>query len=117
MRMFIPNAVMILTHSFGPTPNADEGTLALENFTNPIILIDDEVVNIFAILLRPSCSGSSHLAPASINLKPGDISVIYICELSEIKGKFDPGKAKALGLNPRPNYLKLQLRNSVMSDH
>ncbi|KAF6171209.1 hypothetical protein GIB67_001924 [Kingdonia uniflora] len=117
MRMFIPNAAMIHTHSFGPAPNADEGTLALANFTNPIVLIDDEVVKISAILLRPSCSGSSHLAPASINLKPGDISVIYICELSEIKGKFDPAKAKALGLNPGPNYRELQLGNSVMSDH
>ncbi|KAF6136014.1 hypothetical protein GIB67_006906 [Kingdonia uniflora] len=117
MRMFIPNAAIIHTHSFGPTPNADEGTLALVNFTNPIILIDDKVVKISAILLRPSCSGSSHLAPASINLKPGDIFIIYICELSEIKAKFDPAKAKALGLNLGPNYRELQLGNSVMSDH
>ncbi|KAF6161304.1 hypothetical protein GIB67_009191 [Kingdonia uniflora] len=117
MRMFIPNAAMIHTHSFGPAPNADEGTLALVNFTNPIILIDDEVAKISAILLRPSGSGSIHLDPASINLKPGDISVIYICELSKIKAKFDPAKAKALGLNPGTNYRELQLGNSVMSDH
>ncbi|KAF6138557.1 hypothetical protein GIB67_032451 [Kingdonia uniflora] len=104
---------MIHTHSFDPAPNADESTLALVNFTNPIILIDDKVVKISAILLRPSCSGSSHLAPASINQKPGNISVIYICELSEIKAKFDPAKAKDLGLNPVPNYRELQLGNSV----
>ncbi|KAF6158867.1 hypothetical protein GIB67_012510 [Kingdonia uniflora] len=117
MRMFIPNAAMIHTHSFGPAPNADEGTLALANFANPIILIDDEVVKISAILLRPSFSGSSHLAPASINLKPGDIFLIYICELSKTNWKFDPAKAKAHGLYPRPNYHELQLGNLVMSDH
>ncbi|KAK9142102.1 hypothetical protein Syun_011502 [Stephania yunnanensis] len=50
-------------------------------------------------------------------LKPGDISVIYICELPEIKGKFDPAKAVALGLKPGPKYRELQLGNSVMSDH
>ncbi|TKY48192.1 Zinc phosphodiesterase ELAC protein 2 [Spatholobus suberectus] len=49
--------------------------------------------------------------------KPGDMSVVYVCELPEIKGKFDPEKAKALGLKPGPKYRELQLGNSVKSDH
>lgn len=49
-------------------------------------------------------------------LKPGDISVVYACELPEIKGKFDPKKALSLGLKPGPKYRELQLGNSVMSD-
>ncbi|KAH9301436.1 hypothetical protein KI387_013019 [Taxus chinensis] len=48
--------------------------------------------------------------------KPGDISVVYICELPDIKGKFDPSKARALGLKPGPKYRELQLGKSVRSD-
>lgn len=48
--------------------------------------------------------------------KPGDIAVVYICELPDINGKFDPSKARALGLRPGPKYRDLQLGNSVMSD-
>ncbi|OVA20274.1 tRNase Z endonuclease [Macleaya cordata] len=145
MRSFIPNAAMVHTRSFGPASNADGASLYDQGkFTEPIVLIDDEVVKISAILLRPSCSEGSQLMnnPSSVSsqekrdrfaeplashsqnpnrkdgvvLKPGDISVIYVCELPEIKGKFDPGKAKALGLKPGPNYRELQLGNSVMSD-
>ncbi|KAJ6394648.1 hypothetical protein OIU77_023790 [Salix suchowensis] len=64
----------------------------------------------FAILLRPNQSQGSAL-------KPGDMSVIYLCELAEIMGKFDPEKAKALGLKPGPKYRELQSGRSVMSDH
>lgn len=42
--------------------------------------------------------------------------MIYACELPEIKGKFDPVKALALGLRPGPKYRELQLGNSIMSD-
>lgn len=49
--------------------------------------------------------------------KPGDIAVVYICELPDIKGKFDPLKAQALGLKPGPKYRELQLGKSVMSDN
>ncbi|KAI5439796.1 hypothetical protein KIW84_025245 [Lathyrus oleraceus] len=45
------------------------------------------------------------------------MSVVYVCELPEIKGKFDLEKAKALGLRPGPKYRELQLGNSVKSDH
>ncbi|KAK9102359.1 hypothetical protein Sjap_019613 [Stephania japonica] len=147
MRSFIPSAAMVHTQSFGPTPNADEAALSgLEKFMDPIVLVDDEVVKVSALLLLPGCSKMSQLKkgnsltsdPSSIGLevksnqflkslqptgsdgsmlKPGDISVIYICELPEIQGKFDPAKAVALGLKPGPKYRELQLGNSVMSDH
>lgn len=136
MRSFIPNAAMVHTHSFGLAPRANDTGI----FTDPMVLIDDEVVKISAILLRPSCSNMLNLAagtseenrdqssepfaPSSQSsprkeetvLKPGDISVIYICELPEIKGKFDPAKAVALGLKAGPKYRELQLGNSVKSD-
>ncbi|KAL6006137.1 hypothetical protein ACLOJK_040183 [Asimina triloba] len=151
MRSFIPNAAMVHTKSFGP--GVDAAGVAFSNTepgncTEPMVLIDDEVVKISAILLRPSSSDvyrkedfdisnssalglqesmkgpSKCLAPCvqslsqrgGYNLKPGDISVIYVCELPEIKGKFDPAKALALGLRPGPKYRELQLGNSVMSD-
>ncbi|XP_077209963.1 tRNase Z TRZ3, mitochondrial-like isoform X2 [Tasmannia lanceolata] len=153
MRSFVTNAAMVHTHSFGSAPNTGGASL-LESkpciFMDPIVLIDDEVVKISAILLRPSFSEgweimeedpnisntspaglddnmdrfSEPLAPSSQSLdwkegpvlKPGDISVIYVCELPEIKGKFDPAKAVALGLKAGPKYRELQLGNSVMSD-
>ncbi|KAL5729098.1 ribonuclease Z [Ranunculus cassubicifolius] len=147
MRSFIPNAAMVHTHSFGSTTNADGPNLFNgEKFTEPIVLIDDEVVKLSAILVRPRCNvltnGQSSPITSSVGsdeekdqlsapisphsrdpskidrraLKPGDISVVYICELPEIKGKFDPAKAKALGLKPGPKYRDLQLGISVMSD-
>ena len=137
MWSFIPNSAMAHTHSFGSAPRGSDAGI----FTDPMVLIDDEVVKISAILLRPSYSNMLNLAavrseenrdqssePVASSLqssprkegtalKPGDISVIYICELPEIQGKFDPTKAVALGLKAGPKYRELQLGNSVMSDH
>ncbi|GFP90434.1 zinc phosphodiesterase elac protein 2 [Phtheirospermum japonicum] len=110
MKSFIPNAAMVHTRSFGPTPDSNGSSSGiLPKLDNPFVLIDDEVVKISAILLKPSHSGAS---PS----KPGDLSVIYICELPEIKGKFDPKKATDLGLRPGPKFRELQLGNSVQSD-
>ncbi|XP_052183390.1 tRNase Z TRZ3, mitochondrial [Diospyros lotus] len=148
MRSFIPKAAMVHTHSFGPSPGSDGVSVPDPGkFTDPIVLIDDEVVKISAMLLRPSSFASElnkvellspntteinvevrrnqyseSLSPRSTNkevgpvVKPGDISVVYVCELPEIKGKFDPQKAAALGLKPGPKYRELQLGNSVKSD-
>ncbi|XAR50668.1 Ribonuclease Z [Bertholletia excelsa] len=140
MRSFIPKAAMVHTHSFGPSPGSDEvSILKARKFADPIILVDDEVVKISAILLQPQSpdeykleKGNNSLPlttdldrevrgnpdkSAELAVKPGDISVIYVCELPEIKGKFDPKKAAALGLKPGPKYRELQLGNSVKSDH
>ncbi|EEF46417.1 zinc phosphodiesterase, putative [Ricinus communis] len=106
MKSFIPHAAMVHTTSFGSDATAQFGA---SNFTDPIVLVDNEVVKISALLLRPSCSKGSAV-------KPGDMSVIYLCELPEIMGKFDPVKAKALGLNPGPKYSELQSGQSVKSD-
>uniref|UniRef100_A0A1D1XFM1 ribonuclease Z n=2 Tax=Anthurium amnicola TaxID=1678845 RepID=A0A1D1XFM1_9ARAE len=152
MRSFIPNAAMVHTHSFGTTVDGSRTDLSNSEeikLLDPIILIDDEVVRITAILLHPTydkncvdnmndanvlkstCSGLEQIdrLPESAmpsfqsskgngrsTLKPGDIAVVYACELPEIKGKFDPVKAEALGLKPGPKYRELQLGNCVKSD-
>ncbi|GAU10965.1 hypothetical protein TSUD_112590 [Trifolium subterraneum] len=124
MRSFIPNAAMVHTKSFGPTFGTNESNAKCQN--DPIVLVDDEVVKISAIILQP-CQSPSQKTDHSTDVdspnnkklsaaKPGDMSVVYICELPEIKGKFDPEKAKALGLRPGPKYRELQLGNSVESD-
>lgn len=137
MKSFIPNAAMVHTKSFGPLPGDNATIPAPEKFDNPIVHIDNEVVKISSVLLRPRHSkGSSEVnaltasveertkvfsepsisSRAELSLKPGDLSVVYICELPEIKGKFDPKKAADLGLNPGPKYRELQHGNSVKSD-
>ncbi|KAK3219885.1 hypothetical protein Dsin_013855 [Dipteronia sinensis] len=111
MKSFIPHAAMVHTQSFGPAPGSDVAALPdLTKLADPIVLIDNEVVKISAILLKPNSSEGSAA-------KPGEMSVIYDCELPEIVGKFDPKKAAALGLRPGPKYSELQSGKSVKSDH
>ncbi|KAK7402288.1 hypothetical protein VNO78_14435 [Psophocarpus tetragonolobus] len=140
MRSFIPNAAMVHTKSFGPVFNTDGPTFPRQSkLLDPIVLINDEVVKISAIILQPNCIEGQVLTPSESSsqmrmdhssqtldspngkklpaAKPGDMSVVYVCELPEIKGKFDPEKAKAFGLKPGPKYRDLQLGNSVKSDH
>ncbi|KAL5156620.1 tRNAse Z TRZ4, mitochondrial [Glycine soja] len=140
MRSFIPNAAMVHTKSFGPIFNTDGPIVPHQSkLLDPIVLIDGEVVKISAIILQPNCIEGQVLTPSESSsqermdhspetldspngkklpaAKPGDMSVVYVCELPEIKGKFDPEKAKALGLRPGPKYRELQLGNSVKSDH
>ncbi|KAK2971154.1 hypothetical protein RJ640_008578 [Escallonia rubra] len=128
MKSFIPNAAMVHTRSFGRAVSDGAAIHDPRRFDDPLVLIDDEVVKLSAVLLRPSCSKISLEESqerllqqnkdhkAELALKPGEISVIYIVELPEIKGKFDPKKAAALGLRPGPKYRDLQLGNPVMSD-
>lgn len=138
MKTFIPNAAMVHTHSFGPSPDND-GIVMLDStkFSEPIKLVDDELVKISAILLRPDGRNDPKSGPQESTIeegknesivshcasnesgtviKPGDLSVIYVCELPEIPGKFYPEKAQALGLKPGPKYRALQLNKSVKSD-
>lgn len=129
MKSFIPNAAMVHTRSFGPSFDSKGSPSKVPQiFDDPFVLIDDEVVKISAVLLRPnhedilnSIEEASHepSSPKAVTnaTKPGDLSVVYICELPEIKGKFDPQKAIALGLRPGPKFRELQLGNSVESDN
>ncbi|KAE8674119.1 lissencephaly-1-like protein [Hibiscus syriacus] len=111
MKSFIPHATMVHTQSFGraPVSAAAEIVTAPKKAADPIVLVNDEVVKISEILLQPHCSQQSQI-------KPGEMSVLYICELPELMGKFDPKKAVALGLKPGPNS-GLQHGKSVKSDH
>lgn len=128
MKSFVPNAAMVHTKSFGPTLTTDESTVQSQSkLLDPLVLVDDEVVKISAIILQSNRSEGQLLRPSpktpdspdgkkQPDAKPGDMSVVYVIELPEIKGKFDPEKAKALGLRPGPKYRELQLGNSVKSD-
>ncbi|CAO2205041.1 unnamed protein product [Urochloa humidicola] len=110
MRSFIPNRAMLHTHSFGAERNASSSQPK-----DSVIILDDEVVRISAMFVKPKYhNGAGSLN--DIDLKPGDTAIVYACELPEIKGKFDPAKAAALGLKPGPKYRELQLGNSVQSD-
>nr|BAC41975.1 unknown protein [Arabidopsis thaliana] len=112
MRSFIPRAAMVHTRSFGPSLNISDSAPQI-GLSKPkddaYVLVDDEVVKISAILLEPSRLEES-------GSKPGETAVIYVCELPEIKGKFDPKKAMALGLRAGPKYSYLQSGQSVKSD-
>ncbi|XP_060671477.1 tRNAse Z TRZ4, mitochondrial isoform X4 [Ziziphus jujuba] len=145
MKSFIPNAAMVIKPSFQPMLSSIGTTMADQSgFTYSIVLIDDEIVKISAILLQPSSPEESQplneelmmqytseevlkqrmahiLNPINPKSKASagklcDMSVVYVCELPEIKGKFDPAKAVAFGLKPGPKYRELQLGNSVKSD-
>ncbi|KAM7254519.1 hypothetical protein ACFE04_003899 [Oxalis oulophora] len=110
MKSFIPHAAMVHTRSFGPASISDDTIVNdSQKFRDPIVLVDDEIVKISAHLLFPrSLEGSA--------TKPGEMSVIYVCELPEVKGKFDVKKAQALGLKSGPKYSELQSGKSVKSD-
>nr|CAB3475641.1 unnamed protein product [Digitaria exilis] len=110
MRSFIPNRAMLHTHSFGAERNVSSS-----QSKDSVIILDDEVVRISAMFVKPRyCNGAGSLNDT--DSKPGDTAIVYACELPEIKGKFDPAKAAALGLKPGPKYRELQLGNPVQSD-
>ncbi|KAH6555276.1 hypothetical protein KP509_1Z268100 [Ceratopteris richardii] len=114
IRRFVPNAATVHTHSFGSkmdqrveVQNA-EGTA---DMMSPDVLFQNEAVKICAVILHPSVEGDTHASKESTR-----VSVLYICELAEVVGKFDPKKALAKGLKPGPKYGKLQRGESVLSD-
>ncbi|KAL6578843.1 hypothetical protein OROMI_009059 [Orobanche minor] len=117
IKSFIPNAAMVHTRSFGPASNY----VAKDQLSDPLVLIDDEVIKLSAVILRPTQAAAPDLQPEGspttrAAAKPGDFAVIYICELTDIQGKFDPKRAALLGLKPGPKFRELQLGNSVKSD-
>jgi ribonuclease Z len=83
--------------------------------------MEDELIKISAVLLYPDINSSGDKAlentsKTEINCGYNCPSTVYICELSEVKGKFDPEKALAKGLKPGYKYGKLQKGESVVAD-
>lgn len=105
MKSFIPHAAMVHTRSFGPASGPPDPS----KFADPFVLVNDEVVKLSALFICPNHS-------EGLPVRPGDMSVLYICELPELMGKFDPKKAAALGLKAGPKYAELQKGKSVKSD-
>lgn len=46
---------------------------------------------------------------------PADVAMAFVCKLSDMPGKFNPSKAKELGLRPGPLYSKLVQGESVLT--
>uniref|UniRef100_A0A7C9A5Q2 ribonuclease Z n=1 Tax=Opuntia streptacantha TaxID=393608 RepID=A0A7C9A5Q2_OPUST len=130
MRTFVRSDAMVNNDRFGNSLDPDGRALAdSKKSIGPIKIFEDGLVTISAIILQASVdnepkdskeagSGVSHSAngESCTVVKPGDLSVIYVCELSDIQGKFYPEKARALGLKPGPIFQALQAGNSVKSD-
>lgn len=132
MKSFIPNAAMVHTKSFGPTHSGGAAIdPELDQFMTPIVLVEDDVIKISAILLWPGEANTENSpmtytddsssrtlkgkGETGFGVKPGDMSVVYVCELPEIKGRFHPERAKEKGIKPGPEYRELQLGKSVFS--
>ncbi|KAJ0643425.1 putative ribonuclease Z [Helianthus annuus] len=115
MKSFVPNAATAHTRCFDASFKSDMVLVDTdtENVSDQIKLIHDKVVKISAVLLQPE---SRTRKEDEFAIKCSDVSVLYVCELPEIRGKFDPDKAKALGLRPGPKYRELQEGISVKSD-
>ena len=101
---FVPNAATVYTHSFGNGENVA---------STPIVLVDNELVKISAVVVCPQPGTDVNLKERTSN----NVSAVYICELPQVLGKFDPKKAVAKGLKPGLKYGKLQKGEAVVSDH
>lgn len=113
MHTFLPSGWMEYTHCFG----AGKDSCALTGSSSPILLLEDELIKISAVLLHSETN--PHHTAESVSLEEindGVTSTVYICELSTVPGKFDPDKAQAKGLKPGYKYGRLQNGESVMSD-
>ncbi|VFR03264.1 unnamed protein product [Cuscuta campestris] len=110
MRCFVPNDAMVHTKAFRDNS----------------VLIENADVKISAILLWPEDSSLTTNKDDSsksleenkrigLELKPGDMSVVYVCELAEKKGTFHPDRAMAKGIQPGPQYSMLKNGKSVFS--
>lgn len=118
MRTFIPSGWMDHTHCF--RPEEDCRVLAVSDSSPPILLLEDELIKISAVLLHPANRSERSFQNTSESVmseeRKCDVSTVYICELSKVRGKFDPAKALAKGLKAGYKYGKLQRGESVMSD-
>lgn len=121
MRTFVPNASVVHTHSFGGPGGIEVKTEA----SGAQVLMEDDVVKITAVLLKPyslDAKGGSQARSKRARLEQSssagseqsvvdegsDLSVVYVCELPEVKGRFDLKKAQAFFNRPGPHYGMLQ---------
>ena len=127
MRTFVPNASVVHTHSFG----GPGGIEVKSEASGAQVLMEDDVVKITAVLLKPyslAAKGGSQARSKRARLEQSssagseqsvvdegsDLSVVYVCELPEVKGRFDLKKAQAFFNRPGPHYGMLQAGKSVM---
>lgn len=110
LKSFIPHA-SISAQRFGVNSSSNAQSPTASSLSEgPFFVCGSSAVKILAVLLQPCTLEDS-------SLKPSDVSVVYICELAEIKGKFHKEKAEALGLDAGPKRRELQNGKSVKSDH
>ncbi|XP_024394982.1 tRNase Z TRZ3, mitochondrial isoform X2 [Physcomitrium patens] len=127
MRTFVPGASVVHTHSFGGSVGSrNEGTKAQAEKSSEVLL-EDDVVKITAVLLRSQTSLPSDkkrskrarveetTAESSFADESYDVSVAYVCELPEVKGRFDIEKARKFFNRPGPHYGLLQSGKSVLA--
>jgi len=55
-------------------------------------------------------------APRILGVSGGASSVVYVVEMAQSAGKFNPAAARALGLRPGPKFGLLQQGKSVVLD-
>ncbi|KAK8527370.1 hypothetical protein V6N13_085203 [Hibiscus sabdariffa] len=105
MKCFIPHHAMVHTNIISHT-----GPLQVDNFhSSASVAIKFKDVKISAIVLQPNGVEGS-------DVKLSDMSVIYVCELHESKGKFHKEKADALGIKVKTKFRELTEGKSVKSD-
>ncbi|GMJ05211.1 tRNAse Z4 [Hibiscus trionum] len=105
MKCFIPHHAMVHTNIISHT-----SPLQVDNFHSSASGASKfKDVKISAILLQPNGVEGS-------DVKPSDVSVIYVCELHECKGKFHKEKADALGIKVKTKFRELTEGKSVKSD-
>ncbi|MCO5593231.1 hypothetical protein L7F22_047238 [Adiantum nelumboides] len=116
MRVFVPSGWMEHTHSFGP--GEKDSVLLKSSSLPPVVLLEDELIKISAVLLysEDTAHNKNNLPSPAVPNDEHMLSTVYVCELSTVRGKFDPDKAQAKGLRPGYKYGKLQKGESVLSD-
>lgn len=101
-------AVKTRANSPGEAPRAEAQQLGGGSIEeeSTFLVHEDELLRISAVVLSPGSTGSPG----------GGSSVVYVCEMAQSAGKFNPAAAVALGLRPGPKFGLLQQGKSVLLD-
>ncbi|NP_001312412.1 zinc phosphodiesterase ELAC protein 2-like isoform X2 [Nicotiana tabacum] len=114
MKNFVPHATMVKAHIIPRSDNVmvhGNGAALASSLHAEELQAEGKfkAVSISAILLTPTHLDGSHFSS-------NDTSIVYICNLHDIRGEFDPRKAKACGLKKGRKLGQLQNGISVKSD-